>query len=84
MKTRGEETLNRSWAESNLYMLSPISPDGQVTPLTNYTGASVSDPCVSFDGERIDHWRGFRKDAMPEGWVVEDGCIHRNGHGGDA
>ena len=53
VKTTGEETLNRSWASSNLWMLSPISPDGEVTPLTNYEGASVSDPCISFDGERI-------------------------------
>jgi hypothetical protein len=53
VKTTGEETLNRSWASGNLYLLSPISPDGVVTPLTDYEGASVSDPCVSFDGERI-------------------------------
>jgi len=53
VKTRGEETLNRSWAEGNLYKLSPISPDGEVTPITNFTGAAVSDPCVSFDGTKI-------------------------------
>jgi len=53
VKTTGEETLNRSWAEGNLYKLSPISPDGVVTPITNFTGASVSDPCVSFDGKKI-------------------------------
>lgn len=53
VKTPAEETLNRSWAASNLYKLSPISPDGQVTNLTNYTGASISDPCVSYDGEKI-------------------------------
>ena len=53
VKTSAEETLNRSWAEGNLYKLSPISPDGRVTPLTEYTGASISDPVVSFDGERI-------------------------------
>ncbi len=53
VKTKGEETLNRSWAEGNLYKLSPISPDGTVTPITNFTGASISDPCVSFDGKRI-------------------------------
>ena len=53
VKTSGEETLNRSWADGNLYKLSPISPDGIVTPLTNFTGASVSDPCVSFDGTKI-------------------------------
>lgn len=53
VKDDGEETLNRSWAHSNLYKLSPISPDGVVTPITNFTGATVSDPCVSFDGTRI-------------------------------
>ena len=53
VKTTGEETLNRSWAEGNLYKLSPISPDGIVTPITNFVGASISDPCVSFDGKRI-------------------------------
>jgi hypothetical protein len=53
VKTSGEETLNRSWASGNLFLLSPPSPDGVVTPLTNFAGASVSDPCVSFDGERI-------------------------------
>jgi hypothetical protein len=53
VKTRGEETLNRSRAEGNLYKLSPISPDGSVTPITNFTGAAISDPCVSFDGKKI-------------------------------
>lgn len=53
LKTMGEETLNRSWATGNLYKLSPIAPDGVVTPITNFTSASISDPCVSFDGKKI-------------------------------
>jgi len=53
VKTEGEESLNRSRSSGNLFKLSPISPDGKVTPLTDYVGASVSDPCVSFDGKRI-------------------------------
>ena len=53
VKSTATNTLNSSRAESNLYKLSPISPDGAVTPLTDFVGASVSDPCVSFDGERI-------------------------------
>jgi hypothetical protein len=53
VKTKATETLNRTWAEGNLYKLSPISPDGIVTPITNFTGASVSDPAVSFDGKKI-------------------------------
>jgi hypothetical protein len=53
VKTDDEETLNRSWASGNLFKLSPIAPDGVVTPITNFTGASISDPCVSFDGKKI-------------------------------
>src|SRR6185503_1354741 len=53
VKTQTEETLNRTWADGNLYKLSPIAPDGVVTPITSFIGASVSDPCVSFDGEKI-------------------------------
>jgi hypothetical protein len=53
VKTQAEETLNRTWAPANLYKLSPISPDGVVTPITNFTGAAISDPCVSFDGMKI-------------------------------
>ncbi|HTR97647.1 MAG TPA: hypothetical protein VMH61_07065 [Candidatus Acidoferrales bacterium] len=53
VKSKATETLNRTWAESNLYKLSPISPDGVVTPVTNFTGAAISDPAVSFDGTKI-------------------------------
>jgi hypothetical protein len=53
VKTDAEETLNRTWAPGNLFKLSPISPDGVVTPITNFTGAAISDPCVSWDGKKI-------------------------------
>ena len=53
VKTQATETLNRNWADGNLYKLSPIAPDGIVTPITNFTGASISDPAVSFDGKKI-------------------------------
>ncbi len=53
VKAAEEESLNRTRGESNLYKLSPISADGEVTPLTGFVGAGVSDPCVSFDGRMI-------------------------------
>lgn len=53
VKATSSETLNRTNASSNLYKLSPISPDGLVTPITSFTGASISDPAVSFDGKKI-------------------------------
>lgn len=53
VRTKATETLNRNWAEGNLCKLSPISPDGVVTPITNFTGAVISDPAVSFDGKKI-------------------------------
>lgn len=36
-----------------------------------------------FDGESLDKWRGYRKDELPDGWAVEDGCLTRVGPGGD-
>lgn len=53
VKTTATETLNKTNAPGNLFKLSPIAPDGVVTPITNFTGASVSDPAVSFDGKKI-------------------------------
>ena len=53
VKTKATRRSTATVAEGNLYKLSPISPDGVVTPITNFTGASVSDPAVSFDGKKI-------------------------------
>jgi Hydrazine synthase alpha subunit middle domain/WD40-like Beta Propeller Repeat len=53
VKSSGGETLNRSWSDGNLFKLSPVSPEGVVSPITAFTGAAVSDPCVSFDGKKI-------------------------------
>lgn len=29
-----------------------------------------------FDGESLDHWRGFKLDQVPAGWAVADGVVH--------
>jgi hypothetical protein len=36
-----------------------------------------------FDGKTTAGWRGYRKDDMPDGWQVRDGCLVRVGPGGD-
>jgi Tol biopolymer transport system component len=53
VKAERSETLNGSGIESNLYLLEPVSPNGRARNLTQQEGASISDPCVSFDGERV-------------------------------
>jgi Domain of Unknown Function (DUF1080) len=30
-----------------------------------------------FDGQSFTGWRGFHKENVPEGWIIEDGCISR-------
>src|SRR5438445_13655249 len=52
VKSKATETLNKSWADANLYKLSPISPDGVVTPVTTFTGAAISALAGVFEGER--------------------------------
>jgi hypothetical protein len=34
-----------------------------------------------FDGKSMEHFRGFRKDEVPEGWQIEDGAITLAGKG---
>ena len=36
-----------------------------------------------FDGRAIEHWRAYRGDDVPRGWVVRDAAIVRDGPGGD-
>jgi Domain of Unknown Function (DUF1080) len=31
-----------------------------------------------FDGKTLNGWRGFHSDKVPEGWVIEDGCIKKS------
>ncbi len=30
-----------------------------------------------FDGSSFKGWRGFHSDKIPEGWIIEDGCIKK-------
>ena len=30
-----------------------------------------------FDGKSFNGWRGFHKEAAPDGWIIEDNCISR-------
>ncbi len=38
-----------------------------------------------FDGTSLDHWRGFKQQGIPIGWVIRGGAIHFSGgeQGGD-
>jgi cytochrome c553 len=53
VKAERAETLNEGGIVSNLYVLAPVSPNGRVRNLTNMEDASISDPCVSFDGRKV-------------------------------
>jgi hypothetical protein len=35
-----------------------------------------------FDGESMQHWRGFKKDEVPAAWTIEDDAIVLTGEGG--
>ncbi len=32
-----------------------------------------------FDGTSLDHWRGFKQNSVPPGWLIRDGAIHFSG-----
>ncbi len=57
-------------------------PEGPHNVLTKDQEASGW--TLLFDGQQAsESWRGFKKDTVPEGWIVEDGMLMRTGPGGD-
>ncbi len=38
---------------------------------------------VLFDGTSLDAWRGYKNDAVPQGWRIETGTLTKNGSVGD-
>ena len=57
-------------------------------PMDATVDSAVSDTSegkwqVLFDGTSLDHFRGFKKEAMPGGWEIVDGSLTRTGSGGD-
>ncbi|HZR26198.1 MAG TPA: DUF1080 domain-containing protein, partial [Vicinamibacterales bacterium] len=38
---------------------------------------------VLFDGTSLDHWRGYKSDAVPAGWKIEDKALSKQGSVGD-
>lgn len=55
------------WGE-NLFLLSPVAPDGQVKNLTGLTTGAVQGPEISFDGRRI--LFAMRRDFSKEGFHI--------------
>lgn len=55
------------------------------TPLNQLTAAEQEAGWqLLFDGKDASQaWRGYKKDKLPEGWVVEEGALVRKKGGGD-
>ena len=49
----------------------------------NQVAISDNDWTSLFNGKSTEGWRGFNKEEIPAGWVVEDGTLKSLGKGGD-
>jgi hypothetical protein len=38
---------------------------------------------VLFDGTSLQNWKGYKTDAVPTGWKIENGTLAKDGHVGD-
>jgi hypothetical protein len=48
------------------------------TVVTSPQAQSKSEWKVLFDGKSLDAWRGYKTDAVPKGWVVENGTLTKH------
>lgn len=62
---------------------SSSSDGGGETTISNQETETMNDnEWISlFNGENLDHWKGFGKDEPGEAWKVEDGLIHFDANG---
>ncbi len=58
-------------AETEEAAAEPAVPPGELTAEEAEAGFQSL-----FDGESLEHWRGFKLDQVPAGWAVADGVIH--------
>lgn len=60
--------------------------DEEATVHNSLTQAETDEGWIlMFDGETTDGWRGYNRDAFPDGWVIEDGALRviAGARGGD-
>ena len=63
--------------------VTPVTPNCQEYTIVNNPQVNLSDFPMDKDGyyvifngnEKMQGWRGYGKDHIPERWSVEDGCI---------
>lgn len=59
----------------------PAAPTAGLNTLTDQERAEGW--MLLFDGQSMEHWRGFRSDSVPPGWGVEDGMLVFNAEHGE-
>ena len=77
------------WSTEGWYTLNAIPANmpgevGPANPHNTLTDAEINDGWqLLFDGKTIDHWHGYQKQTVPDGWQAVDGELRRIGPGGD-
>ena len=67
-----------------LFMAPGAASDGQEPPPNTLTDAErAAGWRLLFDGQSLEHWRGYKRDDAPDGWRAVDGTLARVGRGGD-
>jgi len=76
-------TVALLFTASSLWAQAPAADAGARPPNTLTAEERAAGWRLLFDGRTTSGWRGFRSDAMPDGWQVVDGTLARVSRGGD-
>jgi hypothetical protein len=71
------------WLAGGLVTGMALTASAQPAPNTLTAEERAAGWRLLFDGTTTAGWRGFRQQAMPDGWQVVDGALTRVGKGGD-
>ena len=57
---------------------SPRKPTLMISPTNPQSSTNNSHWKVLFDGTSLDAWRGYKSDAVPDGWRIENGTLTKD------
>lgn len=60
-----------------------FNSSGKISESETFLKTQTNDRERLFDGTSLEHWRGFKQEDIPDGWIIEDGNLVGLGTGGD-
>src|SRR4051812_29173736 len=83
LRNRGESTLRDRTESAFRNRGESALRNGSESAIRNPQSATSRDWRSLLNGQSLAAWRGYKSDAVPDGWKIDHGTLAKNDHVGD-